>query len=41
MFRLYALDTIISMPTADRENIDAAMSGHIIATVETGTTFRR
>lgn len=41
IFRLYALDTMISMPTTDRNGIDAAMSGHVIAVAEIGTTFRR
>lgn len=41
IFRLYALDTGISMPTADRAGIDAAMSGHIIENTEMVTTFRR
>jgi Raf kinase inhibitor-like YbhB/YbcL family protein len=41
IFRLYALDTNISMPAADRAGIDAAMTGHVIGTAETVTTFRR
>ena len=41
MFRLYAVDMDITQPTADRDSIDWALTGHTIAQTEFITTFRR
>ncbi len=41
IFSLYALDYQIGMPTADRDGIDRAMSGHVIGQVQFITTFQR
>ena len=41
LFRLYAVDMDISQPTADRESIDWALTGHTIASTEFTTTFKR
>jgi Raf kinase inhibitor-like YbhB/YbcL family protein len=41
VFRLYAVDMDITQPTADRESIDWALTGHTIAQTEFTTTFRR
>jgi hypothetical protein len=41
VFRLYAVDMDISQPTADRESIDWALTGHTIASTEFITTFKR
>jgi Raf kinase inhibitor-like YbhB/YbcL family protein len=41
VFRLYAVDMAISQPTADRESIDWALTGHTIASIEFTTTFKR
>ena len=41
VFSLYALDYEIAMPTADRDGIDWAMSGHVIGQVQFITTFKR
>jgi Raf kinase inhibitor-like YbhB/YbcL family protein len=41
IFRLYAVDMDITQPTADRESIDWALTGHTIETVEFLTTFKR
>jgi Raf kinase inhibitor-like YbhB/YbcL family protein len=41
MFRLYALDLYLTLPTADREKIDEALAGHTIAKTEFITTFTR
>jgi hypothetical protein len=41
VFRLYAVDMDITQPTADRESIDWALTGHTIAKTEFTTTFRR
>jgi Raf kinase inhibitor-like YbhB/YbcL family protein len=41
VFRLYAVDMDISQPTADRESIDWALTGHTIASTEFTTTFKR
>ena len=41
IFRLYALDMEIAMPTADRNAIDGALSGHTIAQVDVSTKFSR
>jgi Raf kinase inhibitor-like YbhB/YbcL family protein len=41
LFRLYAVDMDITQPTADRESIDWALSGHTIARTEFITTFKR
>jgi Raf kinase inhibitor-like YbhB/YbcL family protein len=41
VFRLYAVDMDITQPTADRESIDWALTGHTIASTEFTTTFKR
>jgi Raf kinase inhibitor-like YbhB/YbcL family protein len=41
IFRLYAVDMDITQPTADRDSIDWALTGHTIATTEFTTTFKR
>jgi hypothetical protein len=41
LFRLYAVDMPITQPTADRDSIDRALTGHTIAETEFTTTFRR
>jgi Raf kinase inhibitor-like YbhB/YbcL family protein len=41
VFRLYAVDMDITQPTADRESIDWALTGHTIAETEFTTKFRR
>lgn len=41
IFRLYAVDMDITQPTADRESIDWALTGHTIAETEFITTFKR
>jgi Raf kinase inhibitor-like YbhB/YbcL family protein len=41
VFRLYAVDMVISQPTADRESIDSALSGHTLSETEFVTVFRR
>ena len=41
VFRLYAVDMDISQPTADRESIDWALTGHTVALTEFATTFKR
>jgi Raf kinase inhibitor-like YbhB/YbcL family protein len=41
VFRLYAVDMDITQPTADRDSIDWALTGHTIAKTEFTTTFRR
>jgi len=41
IFRLYALDEILVLPTADRAAIDTALSGHTIARTEFLTTVSR
>jgi len=41
VFRLYAVDMDITQPTADRESIDWALTGHTLAQTEFTTTFRR
>jgi phosphatidylethanolamine-binding protein (PEBP) family uncharacterized protein len=41
MFRLYAVDMDITQPTADRDSIDWALTGHTLAKTEFTTTFRR
>ena len=40
-FRLYALDTYLTLPTADRAAIDQALNGHTIAKTEFITVFKR
>jgi Raf kinase inhibitor-like YbhB/YbcL family protein len=40
-FRLYALDMYLALPTADREAIDKALTGHTLAKTEFVTTFKR
>ena len=41
IFRLYAVDMDITQPTADRDSIDWALTGHTIAQAEFTTTFKR
>jgi hypothetical protein len=41
VFRLYAVDMDITQPTADRNSIDWALTGHTIAKTEFTTTFKR
>jgi len=41
IFRMYAVDMDITQPTADRESIDWALTGHTIETTEFLTTFKR
>jgi Raf kinase inhibitor-like YbhB/YbcL family protein len=41
VFHLYAVDMDITQPTADRESIDWAMTGHTIAKTEITTMFKR
>jgi Raf kinase inhibitor-like YbhB/YbcL family protein len=41
VFRLYAVDMDITQPTADRESIDWALTGHTLAQTEFTTTFTR
>jgi hypothetical protein len=41
VFRLYAVDMDITQPTADRDTIDWALTGHTIAMTEFTTTFKR
>jgi Raf kinase inhibitor-like YbhB/YbcL family protein len=41
IFRLYALDIHLPLPTADRAAIDQAMAGHTLAKTEFITTFKR
>jgi Raf kinase inhibitor-like YbhB/YbcL family protein len=41
VFRLYAVDMDITQPTADRDSIDWALTGHTIAQTEFTTTFER
>ena len=38
---VYALDYEISMPTADRQGIDWAMTSHVLAQAKAVTTFKR
>jgi len=38
---LYAVDMDITQPTADRESIDWALTGHTVASAEFTTTFKR
>jgi Raf kinase inhibitor-like YbhB/YbcL family protein len=41
IFRLYALDEVLTLPTADRASIDKALAGHTIAGTEFLTTVTR
>jgi Raf kinase inhibitor-like YbhB/YbcL family protein len=41
IFRLYAVDMDITQPTADRDSIDWALTGHTLEKTEFTTTFRR
>jgi Raf kinase inhibitor-like YbhB/YbcL family protein len=41
VFRLYAVDMDITQPTADRDSIDWALTGHTIAETNFTTTFTR
>jgi Raf kinase inhibitor-like YbhB/YbcL family protein len=41
IFRLYALDLYLALPTADRAKIDEALMSHTLAKTEFITTFKR
>ena len=41
IFRLFALDMYLALPTADREAIDQALNGHTLAKTDFTTTFKR
>jgi len=41
IFRLYALDTSLAFPTADRSAIDRAITGHVLAKTEFISLFKR
>jgi Raf kinase inhibitor-like YbhB/YbcL family protein len=41
VFRLYAVDMVITQPTADRDSIDWALTGHTIENTRFTTTFTR
>jgi Raf kinase inhibitor-like YbhB/YbcL family protein len=41
IFRLYAADIYIALPTADRAAIDQALSGHVLEKTEFTTTYTR
>jgi Raf kinase inhibitor-like YbhB/YbcL family protein len=41
VFRLYAVDMDITQPTADRDSINWALTGHTLAETEFSTTVRR
>ena len=41
VFRLYAVDMDITQPTADRDSIDWALTGHTIEETKFTTTFTR
>lgn len=41
IFRLYAVDMDITQPTADRDSVDWALTGHTIAQKEFTTMFKR
>ena len=41
VFRLYAVDMDITQPTADRDSIDWALTGHTISETKVMTTFKR
>jgi Raf kinase inhibitor-like YbhB/YbcL family protein len=41
VFRLYAVDMDINQPTADRDSIDWALTGHTIAETDVITVFKR
>jgi len=41
IFRLYAADLYLTMPTADRVAITEALDGHMLAKTEFTTTFKR
>ena len=41
LFRLYAVDMDITLPTADRDSIDWALQGHTLAKTEFLTTLKR
>lgn len=40
-FKLYALDTVLSLPNADKTQLLAAMEGHILGSAELMGTFSR
>jgi Raf kinase inhibitor-like YbhB/YbcL family protein len=41
VFRMYAVDMDITQPTADRDSIDWALTGHTVAETKFTTTFKR
>jgi len=41
IFRLYAVDMVIAEPTAERDAIDSALTGHTLAEADFVTTFKR
>lgn len=41
IFRLYALESYLALPTADRDAVDKAIAGHMLAKTEFITTFKR
>jgi Raf kinase inhibitor-like YbhB/YbcL family protein len=41
IFRLYAVDIYLVLPTADREAIDRALNGHTLTKTEFTATFKR
>lgn len=41
IFRLYAVDMVISQPTADRASIDWALTGHTLGETQVVTTYKR
>ena len=41
IFRLYAVDMVITQPTADRASIDWALTGHTLGEAQVITTFKR
>ena len=41
IFRLYALDMYLTLPTADRAAINEVLNGHTLAKTEFTTTFKR
>ncbi|HNX18027.1 MAG TPA: YbhB/YbcL family Raf kinase inhibitor-like protein [Methanoregula sp.] len=41
IFRLYAVDMVITQPTADRASVDWALDGHTLGETQVVTTFKR
>jgi phosphatidylethanolamine-binding protein (PEBP) family uncharacterized protein len=41
IFRLYAVDIYLALPTANRGAIDQALNGHTLTKTEFTTTFKR